>query len=104
MLWSKKKSKSPSIKAAQDERSPHRTTSAESIHLSQNTFFSSHASEIFPYFHAIFHIYAPLNGFKQAQSGKNVMIYNGMGPRKESLGMVLCCGNLCLTAESTRLD
>lgn len=96
MIWSvkkekKKSRKSPSIKAAQDERSPHRTTSAESIHLSQNIFFSSHASEIFPSFHAIFRTHAPLNGFKQTQSGKSVMIINGMGPRKESLGMALCC-------------
>lgn len=37
------------LKAVQDERSPHKTTSTESIHHSQNTifFFSSHATEIF---------------------------------------------------------
>lgn len=53
--------KSPSIKAAEDERSPHKTTPVASIHHGQSTFFSSHASEIYFFFLLFLHhfLYIP---------------------------------------------
>lgn len=82
----------------------HTEQHQQNLFISARVSFFFYDSEIFPSFHVIFHTYAPLNGFKQAQSGKSVMIINGMGPCKESLGMALCCWNLCLTAESARCD
>lgn len=107
MLWSTKKIKKQKIsihKGSSGWKEPTQNNISR-IHSSQPEYlFSSHASEVFPSFHAIFCIYSPLNDFKQAWSGKCVMSINAMRPRKESLGMVLCCWNLSLTAESARLD